>query len=62
VRDIATKWLDWQRLGPIAEGYHTLIAADVKADTRKLESDEAFESGLQTLKTFVERRRAVLLK
>jgi hypothetical protein len=62
VRDIATKWLDWQRLGPIAEGYHTLIAADVKADTRKLETDEGFESGLQTLKTFVERRRAVLLK
>jgi len=62
VRDIATKWLDWQRLGPIAEGYHTLIAADVKADTRKLESDEGFESGLQMLKSFVERRRAVLLK
>jgi hypothetical protein len=62
VRDIATKWLDWQRLGPIAEGYHTLIAADVKADTKKLETDEGFESGLQALKTFVDRRRAVLLK
>ena len=62
VRDIAAKWLDWQRLGPIAESYHKLIAADVKADTRKLETDEGFESGLQTLKTFVERRRAVLLK
>ena len=62
VRDIATKWLDWQRLGPIAEGYHTLIAADIKADTKKLEADEGFESGLQTLKSFAERRRAVLLK
>jgi hypothetical protein len=62
VRDIATKWLDWQRLGPLAEGYHTLIAADVKADTKKLEADEGFESGLQTLKSFAERRRAVLLK
>jgi hypothetical protein len=62
VRDIATKWLDWQRLGPIAEAYHKLIAADIKADTKKLEADEAFESGLQTLKSFAERRRAVLLK
>jgi hypothetical protein len=62
VRDIATRWLDWQRLGPIVEGYHTLIAADVKADTKKLESYEGFESGLQTLKNFADRRRAVLLK
>jgi hypothetical protein len=62
VRDIATRWLDWQRLGPIAEGYHALIAADVKADTKKLDTYEAFEAGLQTLKSFAERRRAVLLK
>ena len=62
VRDIATKWLDWQRLGPIAEGYHALIAADVKADTKKLDTYEAFEAGLPALKSFAERRRAVLLK
>ena len=62
VRDIATKWLDWQRLGPIAESYYALIAADVKADTKKLDSYEAFESSLPALKSFVERRRAVLLK
>ena len=62
VRDIATKWLDWQRLGPVAEGYHALIAADVKADTKKLDTYEAFEAGLPALKSFVERRRAVLLK
>jgi hypothetical protein len=62
VRDIATKWLDWQRLGPVAEGYHALIAADVKADTRKLDTYAAFEAGLPALKAFVERRRAVLLK
>src|SRR5205814_1842390 len=60
-RDIATKWLDWNRLGPIATKYQALIAADVKADTRKLDTFEAFESGLQALKTFVERRRAYLL-
>ncbi|HMJ92158.1 MAG TPA: CotH kinase family protein, partial [Candidatus Acidoferrum sp.] len=38
VRDIADKWLDWNRLGPIAEQYHSLIAEHVKADTRKLSS------------------------
>ena len=62
VRDIATTWLDWQKLGPVAEGYHALIAADVKADTKKLDSYEAFESSLQTLRSFAERRRGVILK
>jgi hypothetical protein len=62
VRDIATTWLDWQKLGPVAEGYRALIAADVKADTKKLDSYEAFDSSLQTLRSFAERRRGVLLK
>ena len=46
VRDIAEKHLDWSKLGPIAEKYHALIAADVKLDTRKLEPTEAFLKGL----------------
>lgn len=46
VRDIADKWLDWKKLGPIAEKHHALIAADVKRDTRKLSSYEAFEQSL----------------
>jgi spore coat protein CotH len=46
VREIAEKWLDWQRLGPIAEDYYSLIAEEVKRDTRKLDSTEAFEKGL----------------
>jgi hypothetical protein len=46
VRDIAEKWLDWNKLGPIAERYHSLIATEVKADTRKLESTAAFIQGL----------------
>jgi spore coat protein CotH len=62
VRDIAEHWLDWKRLGPIAEKHRSLIAADVKADTRKLYGSEAFDSGLDGLKTFVEARRAYLLK
>jgi hypothetical protein len=46
----------------MAQQYHDLIAADVKADTRKIYSTEAFESGLDgSLKSFVERRRAFLL-
>lgn len=46
VRDIADKWLDWEKLGPIAERYQQLIAEDVKLDTRKLASTEAFFKGL----------------
>lgn len=47
VRDIATKWLAWERLGPIARQYHDLIADDVKADTRKLDTTEAFLESLE---------------
>jgi len=48
VREIAEKWLDWERLGPIAQKYHDLIAEDVKLDTRKLDSYEAFEKSLES--------------
>jgi spore coat protein CotH len=61
VRDIASTWLDWTKLEPMAARYQALIAPDVKTDTRKLESFEAFQSGIASLKTFVERRRAFLL-
>jgi hypothetical protein len=46
VRDIATNWLDWKKIEPIAKGYQSLLIADVKTDTRKLYSAEAFEKGL----------------
>jgi hypothetical protein len=42
--------------------YQALIAADVKTDTRKLATFEAFHKGVATLRTFVEERRAFLLK
>jgi len=76
VRDIAEKWLDWSRLGPVATQYHTLIADDVKADTRKLDSTDAFLNSLggsasaegspggrqaASLESFAEKRRAYLL-
>jgi hypothetical protein len=47
VRDIATRWLDWNRLGPIAQRHHDLIAPLVQADTRKLESFAGFQASLQ---------------
>jgi spore coat protein CotH len=46
VRDIAEKWLDWNKLGPVAKQYQAVIADAVKADTKKLDSTEAFFSGL----------------
>jgi len=75
VKEIAKTWLDWSKLGPIAEEYHSLIAADVKSDTRKLESTEAFQASLRdtkeggeqgpreaiSLKSFADQRRAYLL-
>ncbi len=68
VRHIAENWLDWNRLAPIAEGYHALISEDIKVDTHKLESTEAFEQGLTedqgrrlSLKGFADKRRAYLL-
>jgi hypothetical protein len=61
VRDIATRWLDWATIEPLARQYQALIAADVRDDTRKLDTMEAFEAGVDRLRTFVERRRAFLL-
>jgi hypothetical protein len=76
VRDIAENWLDWNKLGPIAERYHRLIAADIKKDTRKLDSTENFEKSLTedisggvgfgpavklSLKNFTDQRREYLL-
>jgi hypothetical protein len=66
VRDIAEKWLDWKKLGPLAKSYQAVIADEVKVDTRKLYSTEAFERGLEdgedSLRRFVEQRREYLLK
>lgn len=68
VRHIAENWLDWKKIEPIAREYQSLIAADIKTDTRKLDSEEAFEAGLTedlgrrtSIKTFLEKRRAYLL-
>ena len=50
----------------MARTYQDLIREEVKLDTRKLYSTEAFEAGLETgdeaLKKFVDERREYLLK
>jgi hypothetical protein len=60
-KEIATKWLDWKTLGPLVTKYRTLIEADVKTDTRKLDSNESFDAGVEALKAFADRRRATIL-
>jgi hypothetical protein len=66
VREIAEKWLDWRTLEPRVRQYQALIADAVKADTRKLYSSEAFTTDVassdQSVKSFVDRRRAFLLE
>ena len=76
VREIAEKWLDWERIEPLAKKYQALIADDVEKDTHKLYSVDAFRNGLTTdveeqggrgprqtmsLRSFVEKRREFLL-
>ena len=76
VHDMAERWLDWNTLGPLAEKYQALIAADLKTDTRKLDSFESFRQGATVdvegagmrgpqqsigLKNFADQRRAFLL-
>jgi hypothetical protein len=65
VRDIASRWLDAKTLGPIVEGYKALIDAEVRADTRKLDSYDAFLAGTtgsgRSLMTFAASRREFLL-
>jgi len=66
VREIADKWLDWRTLQPLVQQYQAVIAADVKADTRKLYPTAQFTAGVDrgddSLKSFADRRRAFLLK
>ena len=61
VRDIAEKWMHWPTLEPTVAQLQALVAADIKMDTRKLDSFEAFQTGVTALRSFVERRRAYLL-
>jgi spore coat protein CotH len=61
VHEIATTWLDWKTLEPLVSRYQSVIADDVRKDTRKLDTFEAFQGGVEELREFVERRREYLL-
>jgi len=73
VHDIAEKWLDWRVLQPLVRQWQALIEPDVTVDTRKIYSTEAFYADVgdsagtpqpapeNTLRGFIERRRAYLL-
>lgn len=43
VKTIAEKSLDWKQLGPVVGQFRKLIEKDVEADTRKLDSFDAFK-------------------
>jgi hypothetical protein len=66
VREMAVRRMDWKNIEPLVRRLRALIAEDLKADTRKLYSYDAFEEGLgasdKGLRHFVEERRAFLLK
>ena len=74
VRTLAETSLDWDRLGPVAAQFRSLIEQEVEADTRKLTSLEAFlnatsdredeggDRGEISLRSFAERRCKFLLE
>lgn len=76
VRDIAEKWLTWEKVGPLASKHQAVISEDVRTDTHKLDPFQAFTEAvtkdreeqdgrgsrrLISLKNFVEKRREYLL-
>jgi hypothetical protein len=66
IRDIATKWMDWKNLGPVVDQYRNLIDADIKTDTKKLDSYESFVAETtgagRSFQAFAANRRQVLLQ
>jgi hypothetical protein len=75
VKTIADEWLDWEKLQPVVERYVALIDSEVKADTKKLTSYDAFRQSVSpaqplavegrrpqmTLRSFADQRRKFLL-
>ncbi len=76
VRTIAENSLTWSKLGPLVKQTHELLHDDIAADTKKLESLEAFEAALSdeppaegaqpsrhmSVRSFVEKRSKFLLE
>jgi len=60
-KQIASKWLDWKQLEPIAAKYRALISAEVKADNRKIYSFSQFEQGPAELRALIDLRKEMIL-
>ena len=60
VREIADRWLDWNKIAPLVVEYQALIDAEVRLDGRKLYGYDRFNPA--ALQTFFEQRRAFLLQ
>ncbi|MDP1660757.1 MAG: CotH kinase family protein, partial [Phycisphaerales bacterium] len=76
VKEIAQRHLDWKTLGPMVAANRALIEDELRADTRKISSFDAFELATgdeaaapaegarrepKVLRTFADKRRAFLL-
>ena len=69
VRTLATDLMDWKQMGPQVAEFRNLIEKEVKADTRKLSTLEAFETATSpkspaeagSLRDFFEKRTRFLL-
>ncbi|MEE2886076.1 MAG: CotH kinase family protein [Planctomycetota bacterium] len=61
VRTVATHCLDWQKIGPVCQGFHDLITAEVKKDRRRLTTLTAFEGSLDELQMLCARRSRMVL-
>jgi hypothetical protein len=75
VRTIAEKSLTWSKIGPLVKQTRDLLHDDIAADTKKLESLEAFEAAMNvepaeeaqqgrhmSVRSFVEKRSKFLLE
>jgi hypothetical protein len=60
VREIAERWLDWNRIAPMIVEYQALIDGEVRLDGRKLYGYDRFNPA--ALQAFFEQRRAFLLQ
>jgi hypothetical protein len=61
VRTILDSFFTEDGLATKIEAYRALIENEMKADTKKLYTAQAFTSGIETLKRFVRARRASIL-
>jgi hypothetical protein len=61
VRTILDSFLTEDALWPKIDAYKVLIEQEVQMDNKKLYTTQAFLSGITTLKSFIQTRRAVLL-